>query len=245
MAAHDRARIEAYIGASGSGKGVSIKRRLAELKPARLLVWDPRNEYADEAHPLGSLGDLVQRVRQAGPGAFRYRFVPGANVRKLSDAFGLVCRLAFEAGSLVLLAEELSDVTQPSWAPPAWRQVTTQGRHHALHVIGAAQRPAMVDKAFLANCTRIRCGALGYDADRRVMAAELAAPLAVVEGLASIDTPGGVALQLVERDRQARTLDAIQLEVSRAGKVRERRAPLQTPTAATPLAVKAQQGLRA
>lgn len=226
MSTKNRARIEAYIGASGSGKGVSINARLRELQPARLLIWDPRAEYGEHARPVHRLADLVRAVVAAGPGGgFRLRYVPGAAV-DLDKPFALVCRLAFAAGNLVFLAEELSDVTQPSYAPPAWRQVITQGRHKGLHVLGAAQRPTLIDKTFLANCTRVRCGALGYADDRRRMAMELDAPAELVESLQSADVPGGgVRLSMLERDRQARTLEAVTVEISRAGRMRETRKP--------------------
>lgn len=223
MSVSNVARIEAYIGASGSGKGVSIKRRLSELRPARLLIWDARAEYGAHAQAVTDLGELVRHVARAGAGPFKLRYVPGPRV-KLPEAFGIVCRLAFQAGGLVFLAEELSDVTTASHAPPAWRQITTQGRHRGLHVLGAAQRPSLIDKTFLANCTLIRCGALGYEADRRAMAVELDAPAGLVQALDSIQRPGGgVELRMLERDRSARTLAAVTLTVSRAGRVTERR----------------------
>lgn len=225
MAAFDRARIEAYIGASGSGKGVSIRLRLAELQPARLLIWDPRDEYRAEAPAVATVGEAVRRFVSSAPaGPCRVRYVPGAGV-KLSDAFALLCRLAFEAGSLVFLAEELSDVTSASWAPDAWRRCITQGRHRALHLLGATQRPALIDKTFLANATRVRCGAVGYEADRRAMAAELDTSRDKIAELRAVPSDrGGAKLLMLERDRQAGTLDLVQIWVHRGGKATETRA---------------------
>jgi hypothetical protein len=219
-----RARIEAYIGASGSGKGLSIKRRLADLRPDRLLIWDPRDEYAGQAHAYRTLPDLVAAWRRAGQaGPCRARYVPGGALR-LADAFALCCRLAFEAGELVFVAEELSDVTTASHAPAAWRQCITQGRHKGLVLIGATQRPALIDKTYLANCTLLRCGYLGYEADRRAMAVELDVPRDLVAGLDSVDLAGGgVRLAMLERDRPARTLERVTLTVSAAGIAREQR----------------------
>jgi hypothetical protein len=221
--ASNRARIEAYIGASGSGKGVSIKRRLAALAPARLLVWDARDEYSAHALAVRTLPELVQRVTAAGPaGGFRVRYVPGAGV-KLADAFGVLCRLAFREKNLVLLAEELSDVTSASWAPPAWRQCITQGRHHGLHILGATQRPALVDKTFLANCTLVRCGVLGYRADRNAMAAELDCDPGQLAALESAETTTGARLQMLERDRDRRRLELVTVNVFRGGRTTEDR----------------------
>jgi hypothetical protein len=227
MSVTNRAQIEAYIGASGSGKGVSIKARLAELQPARLLIWDPRDEYGAHAMPYRTLGSLVAAWQKAGDkGPCRARYVHDATKTsvKVADAFAMVCKLAFSCGSLVLLAEELSDVTTPSHAPPAWRQITTQGRHKGLHVLGAAQRPALIDKTFLGNCTRIRCGALVYKADRAAMAAALDCHVDLIEPLGSVERPeGGARIEMLERDRHRRTLEAVTLTVSRGGRTTEKR----------------------
>jgi len=224
--------IEAYIGASGSGKGVSINARLKELQPSRLIIWDPRNEYAKQARPIHSLQALVRDVRAAGAGGFRLRYVPGAGV-KLDTAFDVVCKVAFAAGNLTFVAEELSDVTSPGYAPPAWRRITTQGRHAGLHVLGAAQRPTLIDKTFLANCTRVRCFQLGYDDDIKTMAKETRADPALIGALVTRDTPGGADIRGVEYERRTRELFTVQIKVNSRGAV-ETRAPYvaETPTAA-------------
>lgn len=223
MSVTNRPQIEAYIGASGSGKGVSINRRLAELAPVRLLIWDPRDEYAKQAPAVRSLPDLVAAFRKAGAGPIRVRYVPGSAL-KLADAFGLVCALAFEAGALCFLAEELSDVTTPGFAPAPWRRITTQGRHRGLQVLGAAQRPSLIDKTFLGNCTRVRCFQLGYEADRRAMARELDCPDDALGLLLTDDTATGVVIRYLQRDRRERTLIAGEIHI-RNGKFTEKTAP--------------------
>ena len=207
MSVLNRPRIEAYIGASGSGKGVSINRRLAELKPARLLIWDPRDEYAKHAQAFRALPGLVEAFRRARGGPVRARYVPGSSL-KLPDAFGLVCALAFEAGELVFLAEELSDTTSGSYAPPAWRRVITQGRHRGLHVIGAAQRPALIDKTFLGNANYIRCFTLRYREDRAAMARALDVDEAQVQALHTVEDEarGATTINYLERDFRAGVL---------------------------------------
>lgn len=225
-AAGNRARIEGYLGASGSGKGLSIRQRLRTLKPVRLLIWDARDEYAAHAEAVHDLAELVRRVAAAGSGRFALRYVPGPTVT-LRDAFGVVCQLAFRSGRLLMLAEELSDVTAPSWAPPAWRQLTTQGRHRGLHLIGAAQRAAMVDKSFLGCCTLLRVGALGYAADRRAMATELDTRPELVDSLSSRSrADGGADMRMIERDRDTGRLWAIELSVTSSGRVTEQRRPI-------------------
>lgn len=199
MSVTNEPRIEAYIGASGSGKGVSINRRLAELKPARLLIWDPRNEYAKHAPAYTSLRELVAAFAKAGGKPIKARFVAGDSL-PLEQQFAVICRLAFEAGNLVFLAEELSDVTSASRAPPAWKKVITQGRHQALHIMGAAQRPALIDKTLLGNCTYVRCFTLRYDDDRRAMAKALDVDQARVNALRTVKDHRGVVIGYLERD---------------------------------------------
>lgn len=223
----NKPKIEAYIGASGSGKGVSINRRLAELQPARLLIWDPRNEYGKHARAVTSLAVLVRDFKTAGRGAIRVRYVPGGAV-DLAEAFGLVCQLAFAAGDLVFVAEELSDVTRPSWAPAAWRRINTQGRHAGLHVLGAAQRPALIDKTFLANCTHVRCFQLGYDDDMQTMSKEVRAPLAALQQLATRDQPNGVDIAFLQYERRTRDLWAGSIRI-RGSRVTEELHPFVSP----------------
>lgn len=209
MGVLNKPQIEAYIGASGSGKGVSINRRLRELKPARLLIWDPRNEYDGHARKYDKLADLVRALR--GGRGFKARFVPGAGAN-LGEAFGLLCQVAFAAGDLVFLAEELSDTTTASHAPPAWRQVITQGRHQGLHIIGAAQRPALIDKTFLGNATYIRCFTLRYRNDRVAMAQALDVDESQVSALQTVEDAKKTEIRFYERDFRA--------GVSRAGVLR-------------------------
>lgn len=205
MTVAEKPQIEAYVGASGSGKGVSLDKRLRALKPRRLLVWDPRDEYASHAAKVTSLGELLAAVRKAGAGPFRVRYVPGAGL-PLDRAFGIVCEVAFGLGDMVFLAEELSDVTTASRAPPAWRQVITQGRHKRLHVLGAAQRPALIDKTFLGNCTFVRCFTLRYADDRKAMAKALDVPESRIAALQTVETAAGVTINYTERDFRAGVL---------------------------------------
>lgn len=221
MSVTNKPAIEAYIGASGSGKGVSIAARLRELQPSRLVIWDPRNEYGQHARPLQSLATLVADVKRAGSGPFRLRYVPGSTM-KLADSFDVVCRTVFAAGNVVFVAEELSDVTTASHAPPAWRRITTQGRHAGLHILGASQRPTLIDKTFLANCTRVRCFQLGYDDDIEKMSKELRAPPNVVAGLVTRDITGGALIQALEYERRTRELWAVQIKVNSRGATEQR-----------------------
>lgn len=193
----NRPDIRAYIGATGSGKGVSIREHLRASKPDRLLVWDPLNEYGLFARPVRTLAAMVQAMQAP---TFAVAFAPGEDPKTFPDKFALFCRAAFAAGNLTMLVEELADVTSPSHAPLAWRRCTTQGRHKGLRMIAASQRPAQVDKQFLGGCTYIRCFTLRYPQDRTAMAGAMSVPVSEIDTLETVEGEKGTAITYMERD---------------------------------------------
>jgi hypothetical protein len=174
MAADADAEIWGVMGASGSGKGLWIKERLRERAPARLVVWDFMNEYQEftgerpakgktkGAPATSSLRQVRDAMRAAGAtGPLKIRYAPHSTTEKgVRAEFEMLCELVYAWENCTFIAEELSNVTMPSWAPPAWRKMCTSGRHQRVHIIGTSQMPSLIDKAFLGNCTLIHCGPL-------------------------------------------------------------------------------------
>ena len=193
----NRPDIRAYIGATGSGKGVSIREHLKRDKPLRLIVWDPLNEYGSFARPVSTLAALAQAVKAP---RFAVSFAPGSNPKEFPAKFAMFCRIAFAAGNLKMLVEELADVTGPSFAPLEWRRCTTQGRHRGLKIVAASQRPAQVDKQFLGGCTYIRCFTLRYPADRTAMAGAMDVPVTEIASLTTLENALGTFITYVEKD---------------------------------------------
>lgn len=201
QAAHNnsnRPDIRAFIGATGSGKGVSIRAALRELKPKRLLVWDPLGEYGEFV--TATVDRLEVLATMAKGAAFRVAFWPGADATNYADKFAMFCRVAFAAGDAVMLVEELSDVTTASYAPQPWRRCTVQGRHRGLKIIAGTQRPAKVDKDFLGGCTYVRCFTLRYPQDRQAMAAVLDVPVNTIAALQTHEEGKFTLINYVERD---------------------------------------------
>jgi hypothetical protein len=164
------ADITAVLGASGSGKSAYIKKRLRTEKPQRLLIYDPEGEFGKFGRELTKISDVLSVLQQAGDdGAFKLVFNPHADPGRAVGQFELLCRMAFHAGNLMFVVEELADVTQPTKAPVGWSMLTRRGRKRGCRIIGASQRPASIDKTFLGNCTRVRCGRLMYEEDARAV----------------------------------------------------------------------------
>lgn len=182
-----RASIEAVIGASGSGKSAYIKGEIRRRKPARLLIYDPEGEYTTFGRTVTGLGDVHSVMTKAGAaGKFKLIFKPHADPARAVKQFDMLCRLAFEAGNLLFVAEELADVTTPSRAPVGWSMMSRRGRKRGAEIIGATQRPANIDKNFLGNCTKVRAGRLLYEADARAVGGILGIDYAELLSLESL-----------------------------------------------------------
>lgn len=172
MAADLEANIWGVVGASGTGKGVWIKTHLKRERPRRLVVWDFKKEYGEFTTLVPTLAAVRTAMLKAGEsGPARLAYCPvGSGEKALRKEFEGLCELVYAWEANTFIAEELANVTTPGWAPAAWRKMTTSGRHAGIHIIGATQTPALVDKTFLGNCTLIHAGPLREYAHRVAVA---------------------------------------------------------------------------
>lgn len=201
------AEIYAAIGATGSGKSSFIKELLDTKAPPRVLVWDPKGEYAAT---LGAGARTIDRVDvldmalQAAakhPKApFRIAFTPPRFVVRARDAaFRLICKRLIQAKHIFFVLEEAHRVLVPGQGNDEFfTEIITAGRAEALAVAVVTQRPALVDKNTLGNATVIRCYKLGYPEDARVMARAL--------GVAADELTALERLQYVQRDTNSNKL---------------------------------------
>lgn len=190
--------LRAYIGATGSGKGVSIREHLKAEKPARLVFWDPLREYGQFARYVTTVPELCKALQNK---TFAVAFWPGPEIDAFAPKFDLFCRAVFAAGNCTVHIEELADVTTPSHAPPSWRRITKQGRHRGLKVIAATQRPADCDKAFLSGVTYVRAFTVRWPKDKKVLAECMGENLADVAALTTVERPdGSTVITYLEKD---------------------------------------------
>ncbi len=215
MASSNDAKIWAVIGASGTGKGLWIKQQLAALQPARLVCWDFKNEYGEHARRVETLDGIRRAMLLAKDGPLRVRYLPrGAGEKAVRKEFETLCELVYAFGHTVFIAEELANVTTPGWAPAAWRKMTTSGRHEAVHIIGATQNPALVDKTFLGNCTLVHVCALREHPHRVYVSRSIDCSLEQVTALQKF--------QYIERDYDTGQLSEGWVSVPNAAPTRRR-----------------------
>lgn len=196
----NKPNIRGYIGSTGSGKGVSVRALLKAERPARLLIWDPLNEYGAFCKVRTSDPVAMARAVNDTGAPFSVAFFPGKDVRTYERPFEQFCRVAWSAGRCTVLVEELADVTTASYAPPLWSSLTRRGRHRGLSLIACTQRPAKIDKDFLGNATYVRCFTMRFQDDQRALAAVLGVPLADVAALKTTEGEKATVIEYIERD---------------------------------------------
>jgi hypothetical protein len=177
-----RADLTVCIGAIGSGKSLYAKRRLEKHRgPA--MVWDARQEYGMP----DTTDNLAELVRLVKGGAKRIGFFPANDPALAWKQFHIFCMAAFARGRLLLLAEELADVTTAGGSPVGWRRCITQGRHAGLSIVAISQRPAKIDKTTIDNASTVRCGRLNVPTARKYMADVLDVPVADITALKPLE----------------------------------------------------------
>lgn len=197
--------LRAYIGATGSGKGVSIREHFKREKFPRRVFWDPLREYGEFGRYVTTIAELATALKAD---KFSVCYWPGPDVGKFPEKFDLFCRAVFAAGNCQVHIEELADVTTASHAPPSWRRITKQGRHQGLKVSAGTQRPADCDKAFLSGVTYIRVFYLRWPKDKKVMAECMDEPLTEISSLTTVEKPdGSTHITYLEKDFRMGTRD--------------------------------------
>jgi hypothetical protein len=170
------AKLTFVTGRRGSGKS-TLTKRLIHGRP-RVVVFDPRDEYASEArmHRVHSFRGLVDEMSAGWP-AFTVAYVPPAG--REAEALHGVCSILwavqapYEVGrdrqKLTLVVEEM-DLSFPSRALPAelngMMRTVNQGRHAGIEVMGVSQRPALVSATFRGNCAATYVFPLSFADDR-------------------------------------------------------------------------------
>ena len=213
----NKADIRVYVGATGSGKGASVRDHLKATKPRRLLVWDPMREYSQFCRTVtDDLEAVAKKLAAAGPtGDFTITFHPGDELAGYEWRFKLFCKMAMSAGNCTVLVEELADVTTASHAPPLWARIIRAGRHRGLRVIGCTQRPASVDKGTLSNNTFVRVFQMNWLPDLKVTAQLVRVPLAQVEALVTTEDEKKTVINYIERARNTGKTTAGQMILRR------------------------------
>jgi DNA helicase HerA-like ATPase len=153
------------IGKSGSGKTWFIKNHpLVKKRGSRVVFWDPYESH--DCHYSKSLTEFGRNF--AGAIKSGKGFKIGLAVNPSIESFENFCRMVWVAADgnkkLIVVVEELADVSKPSKATEFWGQLTRVGRKYGLIVIPATQRPQEIDKTVFTQVSRVWVGLVSpYD----------------------------------------------------------------------------------
>ena len=168
-----RASIVVTVGATGAGKSSGIEFALREAPPHRLMVFDPGEDYTHLGTVFRDPRKLCAHLIKAGQGACHAVFVPSLDQDRERVQFDWFCRIAFLAGHVMVVADELEDVMLPTWAPAGWRLLVRKGRKRGVRIIASSQRPAGLEKRVWSFATIVRSGVLENEEDAAVVAGRL------------------------------------------------------------------------
>lgn len=145
-------RLRVVSGASRCGKTTQVAKETAAAR--RICAWDPEDQWAGlpNYQKVTTRRQLLDALQT--PGRVRVAYVAGGG---LKAEFDFWCGAVFYAGRfiapLVVIAEELADVTTPSKAPGNWGILIRRGLKRGIDIYAISQRWAEADKTCIGNAS--------------------------------------------------------------------------------------------
>lgn len=173
-------------GASRSGKTAWTRREVA--KEARILAWDPEDQWSKERGfaRVTNRRDFLKAAHKAGP--LKVAYVAGGDLKAEFDFWaGCVQYAGRYVGPLAAIAEELADVTSQSKAPGNWGILLRRGLKRGITIYAISQRWAEADKTAMGNASEFVIFRQATGDDARYMARKTRVPEEQINALAPLD----------------------------------------------------------
>lgn len=174
-------RLVVVSGASRCGKTTQIAKETATAN--RICAWDPEDQWSQLRgyRKVTTRRQLLEAMQT--PGHVRLAYVAGGD---LKAEFNYWCGMVMYAGRyiapLVVVAEELADVTTPSKAPGNWGILIRRGLKRGITIYAISQRWAEADKTAIGNASEyLLFTSRGEDID--YIARKTRVPVAELEAL--------------------------------------------------------------
>lgn len=173
------------IGFSGSGKTSWIRQKTASINPARIVAWDPDEDYKlPRARTMAGFKKFLQK---AGYGPIRCALTVDPTPENFEEWARLVFCVAHCKAPMVVIAEEIADVTRIGKASPNWGQLCRKGRKYGVRLFAVSQRPQECDKTVFTQSRFKWCGILGSEDDRKYMSKVIDVPLSELSELRELE----------------------------------------------------------
>ena len=182
------------IGISGSGKSTWTKQQVRKAR--RLLVWDPDGEYQVNRYssksafldavmnsyrvPNFPIGNEISQTKEQPTIGNRISYSTNPRYRLgLSidptpanfEWFAQVCMTVAHARyPIVVVAEEIADVTSVGKAGVSWGTLCRRGRKYGIQLYAITQRPAECDKTIYSQAAFKWLGYMDNETDQKRMA---------------------------------------------------------------------------
>jgi hypothetical protein len=183
----DDGRLVVIAGASRSGKTAWTIRQVG--KAARALAWDPEDQWAGLPgwRRVTSRDELLRLTLAAGRGPGRFAYVAGGDPDAIKKDFGFFAGVAMYwgryLGPMVVVAEELADVTNQGKAPGSWGILLRRGLKRGISIYAISQRWAEADKTAMGNASEYVIFRMSSRDDVAYMARKTRVPVAELESL--------------------------------------------------------------
>lgn len=172
--------LELITGSSRTGKTALALQETRRARP--LLVWDPEGQWSamGATRPI-ELAELLELTRSGLFKQARLSYIAAPSLKE----FDRFCSIAWAwirlHADTTILVEELSDVTHPGKAPPAWGVIIRRGLKYGARIIAITQSPVESDKTVVRNAGRVVAFGQERLDDRAYMARALDVPLSELE----------------------------------------------------------------
>lgn len=210
-------RLYVIAGASRSGKTAWVVRSIKGQ--ARLLAWDPENQWADLPgwSKVTTRRELMAAAKTPGP--LKVAYVAGGNMTAEFNYWAACVMYAGRyVGPLSAIAEELADVTTPSKAPGDWGILLRRGLKRGITIYAISQRWAEADKTAVGNASNFVCFSMSSGDDVAYMARKTGVSVAELGGLKKEFWPGTMDVKetfFLEKDIWAQKITRSSLKFPR------------------------------
>ncbi len=173
-------KLTLIVGATRSGKTHWTMQELNKHK--RIIVWDIKHDL-NEFKGFIRCTDKKELIKVLFKNKNKPLKITFSG--KESD-FDLWCKLAYtwaKDGKCAIVADELSDVTTISKAPPAWGQIIRKVLCTGTDVYAITQRPAEIDKTTVGNATIFHVHRMSRAKDRKYISEEMDVKKQIIDEL--------------------------------------------------------------
>lgn len=158
------------MGQRGCGKSYLAK-NWQLLWPRRVII-DSLNEYRDGGlivHNFDDFADSLLHFHQTGQKEFTLIFQFDFEARNKEQIFEEILKLCYYLGNILVVVEEVQIYASVHNLPWRLENALLTGRHQNLALLFTSQRPGMVNKTIISQCSHVFVGRINEGNDLKYL----------------------------------------------------------------------------